>query len=39
LLSDGLTLTLSEALQYEHLGVTRNIGGRDVEFRGKESSV
>ena len=35
LLLDGRTLTLNEPLEYEHLGVTEIVGGRDVEFRGK----
>ena len=32
---DGFTLTLTEPLEYEHLGVTRTFDGVSVEFRGK----
>ena len=33
---DGLTLTLTESLEYEHLGVTRTFDGVSVEFRGNQ---
>ena len=35
MLADGFTLTLNEALEYTHLGVTQSIAGRNIEYRGK----
>ncbi|XP_064089363.1 fibrocystin-L-like [Macrobrachium nipponense] len=32
---DGLTVTLTEALQYEHISIQQTIGGRNIETRAE----